>query len=124
VENDGRQSGGKAVTARLRAVTRHEPSYPTFVHGRRGDVLRLTPRPDTFPGWLWCTASDGVASWVPQEFLAVSGDVAVLRRDYDATELYVEAADALEELERVGGWVRCRKATGEEGWVPRECVGD
>jgi hypothetical protein len=56
-----------------------------------------------------------------ERYLELRGDDGgVAQRDYDATELSVEAGDELAVLGEEGGWLWCASARGERGWVPVE----
>jgi SH3-like domain-containing protein len=41
-------------------------------------------------------------------------------RDYSSMELTVSPGEVVTGFETVEGWIRCRNANGDEGWVPEE----
>lgn len=106
-----------------RVIKPHKPSSRDILTVRRGDVLRFERRPSEWPGWLYCTNADGKSGWAPESWVIISGDTCRFERDYDSTELLVEAGDMVTiELEEAG-WAWVRKLNGEHGWVPRDCLG-
>jgi hypothetical protein len=96
----------------------HEPTYPDPITMRAGDVLQLGQRDDEYPGWIWCTARDGRAGWVPAAYLDVAGDAGVARRDYRAVELRAGAGEVVVVSAEESGWAWVVNARGEAGWVP------
>lgn len=96
--------------------------YDDPIRAVAGDRVALGARDDEWPGWISCTHADGRIGWVPEAFLAVSGDQGVLLRSYAAIELSVAQGEAVEVLEDVSGWSWCRTGTGETGWLPHEAL--
>ena len=47
---------------------------------------------------------------------------AVVKRDYDASQLTVIEDEELEVLDEVGDWLLCRNDRGIQGWVPRRIL--
>lgn len=90
------------------------------IRAQTGDVVRVGQRDNQWPGWIWCTNSDGKSAWVHESFLSVSGEQGVLTEDYDAAELTVKAGDVLRVLRAVGGWLWCETDHGACGWIPAE----
>jgi hypothetical protein len=74
------------------------------------------------PGWVWCSADDARAGWVPRAYLTGSGCNWQVTRDYNAIELTVEPGDRLTiELEE-SSFYWATAADGSQGWVPRDNV--
>ena len=71
------------------------------------------------------TVPDG-AGWVPARHLSQSSGHAVAVIGYDTTELPTEVGDYLRVVheDAQSGWLWCRSAAGEEGWVPSKTVVD
>jgi uncharacterized protein YgiM (DUF1202 family) len=103
-------------------VTAYETPYPDPLKLAQGEVLTIGDRKSDWPGWVWCTDSSGKQGWVPESWLGRNGDRAVLKRDYDATELTVAEGDELVVLAEESSWFQCRTTDGTVGWVPRENV--
>jgi SH3-like domain-containing protein len=59
-----------------------------------------------------------MGAWVPEAFIEINGELAVLAVDYDSTELTVAAGASVEILTEVAGWVWCRDQEGRLGWLP------
>lgn len=72
--------------------------------------------------WVWCTGDAGTSGWIPETFLDIDGEQAVLRQDYSALELSVTAGERLTGYEQAAGWVWSVNAAGERGWVPLDNV--
>jgi uncharacterized protein YgiM (DUF1202 family) len=107
------------VTGETRKVNSDYPSaYPDPLKLKVGDEVKVEDRESEWPGWLWCTDRTGNAGWIPGLYVERDGDTGTLRVDYDATELTVEAGDEVEVLGEQSGWAWCRKAGGEQGWLP------
>ena len=88
------------------------------------DRLTVGRRDQQCNAWRWVTTEDGRSGWMAERYLELrGGDDAVAQRDYDATELSVEAGDELAVLDEEGGWLWCKDARGERGWVPVEVTG-
>jgi SH3-like domain-containing protein len=108
--------------AKCKVIESYTSAYPNPLKLRRGDEVAVTEKECEWPGWLWCADTDGVQGWVPTSYLDRAGGTARLLRDYDATELSVSVDDELEIIEEESGWFRCRKPSGEIGWVPENVV--
>lgn len=96
--------------------------YPDPIRGAAGDRLLLGRRDDEYPGWVWATAADGRAGWLPESWLLVEGEYGVLRRDYTAAELPLAPGDIVNGELELNGWLWATNAAGEHGWVPLDCL--
>jgi hypothetical protein len=104
--------------ATYRAVKPWQVKYTDPIRGAAGDRLTLGRRDDEFPGWVWATATDGRAGWIPEAWLRIEGESGVLLRDYSAAELQLEPGDLVNGEVVESGWLWATDATGQEGWVP------
>ena len=102
--------------------TPHKASFDVALAFSAGDRLTVEDRETEWEGWLWCVGADGIGSWVPAAYIERDGAHGVASRDYDATELTVAAGDVLTAHYEEAGWAWCTTATGENGWVPAECL--
>jgi hypothetical protein len=100
----------------------YKSAYPKPWIIKTGDQLRIGRRNDEWEGWVWCTDKNGQTRWVPEIYLKIEGDSATCLCDYDATELSVDIGDELVILKQAAEWAWCRKADGQEGWVPLENI--
>lgn len=91
----------------------------TFKGGEEVDVSDRTYNWEGHP-WVWCSNQAGKSGWVPEGYVETLGEKGVARVDYDAAELSVEAGEEVLVVDETYGWLLCRRATGEEGWVPAE----
>lgn len=93
--------------------------YADPIRASAGTALRVGRDDPEHPGWRWCTAPDGLAGWVPEALLERRpNDMALLKTDYDATELSVRAGERVAIDERQAGWLMVRNERGERGWIP------
>ena len=107
---------------RYRATKGWAVTYPDPIRGAAGDRLALGRRDDKYPGWVWATAADGRAGWVPESWLHVEGESGVLLRDYTAAELALEIGDVVTGELSQGGWLWATAADGRTGWTPLHCL--
>ena len=123
-------------------IAPHTATYSEVIKAKAGDLLSVGNEDDQFPGWLLCTDSNGISSWVPKEFLKITGSPlqavghegsnqitpsgvegrAELLSDYDATELTVNVGETVIVYAEQSGWLWCQTVAGQWGWVPKECV--
>jgi hypothetical protein len=89
---------------------------------RAGQEVRAGKRSEEWPGWVWCTASDGWSAWVPECDLEMRGETARFTRDYMAREFTVHVGEELTVVEETGGWLFCIDSRGERGWIPAHCA--
>jgi len=104
------------------AISGHRAVYPDPLKVRTGETLRIGEVDEDNGAWAWCTGPSGKGGWMPRAYFEGDGENGTALRDYDATELSVEAGEELTVLEEEGGWVWARDSGGRFGWVPLECV--
>lgn len=105
-----------------RAIKPWSVHYPDPIRGAAGDRLALGRRDDEYPGWVWATAADGRAGWVPESWLQVEGEHGVLRRDYTAAELPLAIGETIKGELQLNGWLWATNTAGKQGWVPFDCL--
>jgi len=103
-----------------RVFKSHDPGMVTPLIVHEGHTLNFDRRPTPWAGWLWCWEPDGRSGWVPEDWVEVHGDVCVMTRDYDASELTVLPGDRLKKILVQAGWLLSLSPAGETGWVPLE----
>ena len=90
-----------------------------------GDALVVGHRNQQYPEFVWCAADSGLAGWVFEKRLQMTGPgEAIATTDYDAAHLTVSAGESLTAREHVDSWLRCRNSRGLKGWVRVECVAE
>lgn len=110
---------------RLRRVTNtYESAYPNPIVVTAGDELEITERETDWEGWLWCVDREGREGWIPDSFVTEDDGCWTARSDYTAAELSVTAGETVVSRAEVAGWEWCENASGSQGWVPSECLGD
>lgn len=111
---------------RMKALvaTPHRSSYPDPIEFKEGEVVTTTGKQDDeFPGWIWVRTSNGKEGWAPEAYLQQQiTNQAIASSDYSAKELDTSEGDEIEILSELGGWVWCRNAGGQEGWIPVRTV--
>lgn len=100
----------------------HRSKFPNPIKLSKDEVVQVGKRDDEWEGWIWCTSKTGIEGWVPEKYLQISDEKAVVLKEYDATELDVEVDDSLTVYLEESGWYWCQKENGEKGWVPVESV--
>ena len=99
---------------------RVEGSEPLVVH--QGERLVFERRETEWSGWIWCVSRSGRSGWVPERWVQIEGKVCVMRRDYDSTELPVNAGETFTATLVESGWAWGTTSDGRTGWVPLECL--
>jgi hypothetical protein len=100
----------------------YQSQYPDPLNLHVGEKVTLGDKVSEWPGWLWCTDSNGKSGWVPGAYIRRHDDTGVIVVEYDATELGAESGDKIEVLRRESGWAWCRRPDGREGWLPLEVL--
>jgi multidrug efflux pump len=108
--------------AQVEAAIFYRSPFPDPLIASKGTRLHLHHRADKEPGWVYATSPDGKEGWVPESWLHVEGNRATLLRDYDATELNLEAGDRLQVTLVLDGWYWARHEDGRQGWIPARVV--
>ena len=113
----------KSQPQRNCVVTRGYTSpYSDSVELRPGEEVAIARKKSEWPGWIWCTNSEGKSCWAPESILRISGDKAVVLSNYCSTELTVVEGEELSILDEESGWFWCLTRDDREGWVPGENV--
>ncbi len=88
------------------------------LHIQAGDTVTVGPRDKSWPGWIWVSTQDGRGSYVPEDILEMDGARARIRTAFSARDLSVKSGESVTALREISGWLWCRNAAGEEGWLP------
>lgn len=108
---------------RLKVVEAYVREFGNPMKASSGEEVEILKKNDgKYREWYWCRSGDGTESWVPQQVIRISGNMATFSEDYDATELTVDIGDVLTLIHRMGGWAWCLDSRGQRGWVPLENV--
>jgi len=108
--------------ALVEAIHSYRCPFPDPLISEEGTRLHLKNRGDEEKGWVYGISPDEKEGWVPREWLRIEGDRGILTRDYNATELNLEAGDQLEVTSSLHGWFWARRPNGEQGWIPARAV--
>jgi len=88
------------------------------LHLQYGDTVTVGPRDAAWPGWIWVATADGRGSYVPEDILEHGDGTATVKVPFSARDLSVQNGERVSALREVKGWLWCRNAAGEEGWLP------
>lgn len=102
----------------IMTAAHHPPERPPL-RLAAGDRVTVGERHDEWPAFVFVTAAAG-AGWVPSRHLSGAEGEATVLIAYDTKELAAGEGDVLTLVERddESGWLWCRDAGGETGWVP------
>ena len=103
-------------------IKAHIPEPAQTISPSRGDLLACESRPTVYPGWIWCTDQEGNQAWAPEAYLAKEGNSCRFLRDYNSSELEIEAGAEVEVVERTSGWALIRETKTRQGWIPLDCL--
>ncbi len=108
---------------RVRVTASRASEHVQEIRIHEGDCLCVGHRNQLHPAFVWCATEDGHHGSVPERYIEMrsAGD-AVARRDYDSTHLTATEGEALDVLDEVDDFLRCRSAAGVIGWVPASGV--
>ncbi len=106
-------------------VTRSRKSdYPIPIKLLKGDIVKTKGSSNSTPwkNWIMCELN-GNSGWVPIQYVdKLEEEKAIIREDYDATELTVTENDIVIADIELNGWVWAKKdiAPDTYGWIPLE----
>ncbi len=102
-------------------IREHKRIYDEGIQFRCGEPVEIGRRDTRWSSWLWCTTATGVGAWVPEQLLKSSDQTrAVVTTDYNSIELTVTPGELVTGTQVLAGWIWCRNAHNDEGWVPLE----
>ena len=110
------------VSGQAQITRDYSPQHADAIRAASGQVVQVGRDDDEYPGWLWCTATDGLSGWVPCELLRVDGASGEFLANYDATELAVRRGEVVHVAEVRHGWMLVTNAEGACGWIPAACA--
>jgi hypothetical protein len=110
------------VARRVLTAAVHERSFAIAPRVYAQSTVRLIRHDERNPGWFYAATPTGIEGYFPTSWFHIDGAHATALRDYDASELTIEAGVELDCLEEVAGWLLVRTADGREGWIPLECA--
>src|SRR5688572_9020696 len=115
---------GAQMSERFRTTAAYQRAFDRVPRVRAGDVVRHIRDDEKNPGWFFGIAADDIEGYFPSRWFEVdsSGASAKALRDYDATELTVEAGVPVHCICEESGWLLVQTEDGREGWIPASCV--
>jgi hypothetical protein len=105
---------------KARVKTAYTSAYPDPLKLDKGQILSIGQKESDWSGWLWCTDHNNISGWVPESYIRIEENEAVMLCDYDATEMTVRPGDQLIIINEESGWYLCLDQKGNKGWVPKE----
>jgi hypothetical protein len=100
----------------------HRPETAQPIIAKKGEQFKWERKQTIWDGWLWCMSADGNNGWIPESWLSLKGKKAILRRDYDATELSVNPGETINGELIESGWLWSTNAKNQSGWIPLRCL--
>jgi len=104
----------------LKITTAYTSAYPDPLNLVKGQRLSVGKKDSEWPGWVWCTDHNNIGGWVPENYVRIENDEAIMLRDYDAAELTVRPGDRMKIKMEESGWYLCIDQEGNRGWVPKD----
>ena len=99
-------------------LNKHRSKFLNPLILSKGDIVKTGNEDKEFPGWIWCTTSDNNSGWISQTYLEINKNSAVLKKDYNATELNVDIGQILKVFFEDTDWAWCEAEDSLKGWVP------
>lgn len=99
----------------------YETVYKNPIKLKTGESVKIEKR-ETNPdwlGWVYCVDTQGIAGWVSEKYLNEVDQIAVVIKDYDATELTAVTGDRLKIYYEEFGWCWSKSQNGGKGWIPK-----
>ena len=103
-------------------IEAHHASFPNPIKIKKGESVQVGKRDTEFVGWIWTTTHDGNSGWAPESLLEISGEHAVAKEDYIASELSTEVGEELTVFRELHAWYWVSNSAGVYGWVPVKTV--
>ena len=100
----------------------HKPDCDKPIIAKKGSRFSWEKKATIWDGWLWCTSTDGSTGWVPDSWLKKQGKKAVLKRDYNATELSANPGETVSGEMIESGWIWVTNTKYKSGWIPLGCL--
>lgn len=104
------------------AIADYSAQYPEPLLVKAGATVEPAHWDNEWPGWTWCSTSNGLTGWIPERFLDRGGAEVVCLYDFDGTELSLTKGQKLDVLAEESGWLWCLTEAGHKGWVPNNRV--
>ncbi|MCW5258387.1 hypothetical protein D5038_19135 [Verminephrobacter aporrectodeae subsp. tuberculatae] len=98
-------------------IANYEVAYPNpikLVEGEKVVIEKWETNPE-WKGWVFCVSESGVKGWVPETYLRVSGNAAIVLKPYDATELAVTQGENVQPHYSEFGWTWVENNKGQQG---------
>jgi hypothetical protein len=116
-------AGEKIMRAQAVVTDEYRSAFPDPITIKADEIAVVSHCDLEWRGWIWITLPDGKAGWAPEQyFLPLSPNEVVCLEDYRAQELTVHPGEALIVTQALNGWYWAEKPSGENGWVPQECL--
>ena len=100
----------------------HRPDSDKPIIAKKGSKFIWEKKSTIWDGWLWCTTENGLTGWIPESRLKKQGKIAILKKDYDATELTANPGETVTGQIIESGWIWVTNSKAESGWIPLRCL--
>jgi uncharacterized protein YgiM (DUF1202 family) len=105
-----------------RVIKGYKTPFPNPLILKKGEKLLIEDKECEWPGWIWSITIDGKSGWIPNSYLKIRENNAVLLKDYDATELTASVGEKFLIENEESGWVWVTSENGKYGWIPLENI--
>jgi len=103
----------------VRVVADYQAPYADPIQVDAGDEVVMDRGKQTdIAGWVWCTNSKGKSGWVPTDYIEQIGEVAKMRREYNAIELTARVGETLTVHKSESDFYWATNQKGLQGWIP------
>lgn len=107
---------------KAKVIRDYDRVYENPIRLKENERVIPGKRDDEYPGWQWCTNSQGISGWVPEVILQRQNGEVFATCGYDAIELTVKFGEELLVEAEQNGWLWCQSQSGERGWIPTKNV--
>jgi hypothetical protein len=113
------------MTRRVVATSDHTVPDRLPLQLRIGETVQIGERDTEWPAFVFVTTPTG-NGWAPSRYLSATTGSGSVLVPYNTKEVATHVGEPLEVVaeDPESGWLWCRTAAGEEGWVPIKTVTD
>lgn len=112
--------------SKFRIIKQYISPYTNPIRLETGETVILGDKEaeEKWKGWIWAKSKTN-EGWIPVQIVEFSedGKTGIIKENYSAKELNVEAGDEIIKIRSLNGWTWSEKLKDqEEGWIPDEII--